>query len=112
MSPGELRQLAACRDAAAATITRDSARLRTCADELDGVLMPLVPMSQRVWVGPAADNFEAEVRAHTARLDAEAHRLRAVASSLDRKADAARREADEFRRRALSAETAAVAGLS
>ena len=76
----------------------DAARLRAQADELGGLLDPLIPMSQRVWQGPAAVDFENQVRAHAQRVNQQAQVLRAAAVDFDR--DAGRKEQEAIRLRA------------
>lgn len=108
MTPAELRRLADRKMAAATALASDAARLRSQADELRGLLEPLVPISQRVWVGPAATDFEDQVRAQSARLDEEAGRLRQVAAELERRAGSERRAAADLRAQAAAAEVAAL----
>ena len=102
MSSYELRRLANQKAATAAALAADAAMLRAQAAELVGILNPLVPMSQRVWVGPAADDFESAVRANAAVLDQEAQRLRDIAGDLERRARIAQVEAAELRSRAAA----------
>ena len=110
MSSYELRRLANQKAATAVALAADAAMLRAQAAELVGILNPLVPMSQRVWVGPAADDFESAVRANAAVLDEEAQRLRDIAGDLERRARIARGEAAELLSRAASVNVGAAAG--
>ncbi len=109
MTPAELRRLADQRMTAAAALAADAGRLRAQAAGLEGILDPLVPMSQQVWTGPAASAFEDQVRAHAGVVNEQVHRLRQVAVDLDRRADDARRDAALLRARATAAEIAASA---
>ena len=111
MTSSELRRLAGEKIAAAASLVADAALLRSQAAELDGILDPLVPISQRVWVGPAAEDFESAVRAHGSVLRGEVLRLIDIATDLERRAQIARGEAAELRARALATQLVADAGL-
>jgi hypothetical protein len=106
MTPADLRHLATQKLAAAATLAADADRLRSQAATLRGLLDPLVPMSQRVWVGPAAADFETKARAHAQQLDGQSARLQQVAGEFDGEDRRLRREAAELRR---AAEVAAAA---
>lgn len=85
----------------------DADRLRVQAAALQGLLAPLVSISKRVWVGPAASDFEAKVRSSGEAVDAQASRLRSIATELDRKAADARRLAATMDAEAMVAEAAA-----
>jgi uncharacterized protein YukE len=87
----------------------DADRLRVQAAALQGLLAPLVSTSQRVWVGPAASDFEAKVRSSAGAVDGQASRLRSIANELDRKAAVARRLAATLDAEAMVAEAAAAA---
>ena len=110
MTPDELRRLADRKVAAAAEYVADAGRLRTRAAALFGILDPLLAISQRVWTGPAARDFESEVRINTEILNEQATRLREIAAELERRADSERRDAAELRARAVAAEAVALAG--
>ncbi len=113
MTPTELFRLADEKTDEATRLVADAKRLRVYATELDGLLQPLIPISQRVWVCPAADDFEARVRAYSRALDVEVGKLRASAVLLELRADRARCQAGVYRTRAVAAEAVAAAvGLS
>jgi uncharacterized protein YukE len=107
MGPEELRRLARHRDADAVGLAADADRTRAQAAALDGLLDPLVPMSQRVWAGPAANDFENEVLTYARRLNAAVLLLRQIAGDFDRQAEVNRREAVLLRARAVAGEMAA-----
>lgn len=106
MTPTELRRRASENRAEAAELTADADRLRSLAAVLRGSLDPLLPFSQRVWVGPAAEDFESEVRRHSGELHDHAVRLIAIAGDLDRRAAIARRTATSLDTQAVAAEAA------
>lgn len=106
MTPEQLHRLAAQRAAEAADLHADAARLRCQAGEIAGVLDPLVPMSQRVWRGPAAEEFENQVRAHAYRVNQQAEMLGEVAAGFDRSAEDKKREAARLRAQAAAIESA------
>ncbi|MCP3993810.1 MAG: hypothetical protein GY722_01925 [bacterium] len=110
MTSDELRRLANQRVATADALGADAARLRSQAAELVGILNPLLPMSRRVWVGPAAEDFESTVRANTVILDQEAQRLCDIAGGLERRARFARGEAAELRARAAAIQVVTAVG--
>ncbi|MEA2000569.1 MAG: hypothetical protein U9N84_01580 [Actinomycetota bacterium] len=107
MTPAELRHLAAQKLAAADSLAADADRLRSQAAAVRGLLDPLVSMSQRVWAGPAAADFETKVRAHAQQLDGESLRLRQIAGEFDGEARSLHYEAAALRRAADAAELAA-----
>ncbi len=107
MTPVELRYLANQKLAAADSFAADADRLRSQAAALRGLLDPLIPMSQRVWVGPAATDFEAKARAHGRQLDGQSSRLQQIAGEFDGEGRRLRREAAELRRAADAGEVAA-----
>ncbi len=109
MTPAELRHLAAQKIAAADSLAIDADRLRAQGAALRDLLGPLVPMSQRVWIGPAAADFEAKARAHARQLDGQSVRLQQIAGEFDGEAALLRREAAALRRAADAAEVAAAA---
>ena len=85
----------------------DASQLCSQADILVGILDPLIPISERVWMGPAADEFEASVRSHAALLAAESDHIKGIAGELQRAAAVKRHQAAEMRVRALGIEAAA-----
>lgn len=90
----------------------DADRLRAQAAALHGLLDPLVSISQTVWVGPAASDFEFNVRANGGAVDAQAGRLRAIAGQLDQRAASARYTASILDAEAATAEAAAAAAAA
>ena len=109
MTPEELRRRARQKRSDAADLAADADRLRSQAAALRGLLDPLLPMSGRVWVGPAAQDFESDVRRHGGMVDDQASRLTAIAGEFDRRAADARRTAATLDAQATAAELA-VAG--
>jgi len=107
MTPSELRRLADRKTADASDCEADAARIRQQAAALRGLLDPLIPMSQRVWTGPAAEDFERQVRVQGGLLEEEADRLLSVASDLERRAIGLRAEVADLRVRAANAEVVA-----
>lgn len=105
MTPEQLRRLAAQRAAEAAELHSDAARLRSQAGSLEGLLDPLVPISQRVWKGPAADEFESQARARAGRVNEQARVLSAVAGDFDRIAGQKQQEAVRLRTEAAAIES-------
>ncbi len=108
MTPEELRRLARHNEASANILAMDADRLRVQSAGLNGSLDPLIPMSQRVWTGPAAQDFEDTVRAHSRVLADQSRRLRQIADELDRQAQMERREAVELRAKAAAVQAAAL----
>ncbi len=111
MTPEGLRRLAAQRTAEAAYLHRDAAQLRSQAGALEGLLDPLVSISQRVWTGPAADDFERQVRIQAGRVNEQAQALGRVAVDFDRMAGQKRREADRLQSQAAAIEGASGTGV-
>ena len=109
MTPAEFRRLAGQKESAAAALVADAGRLRAQAAELAGILDPLIPMSQRAWIGPAADDFVDQVRKHSRGLEGEVQRIRSIADDLVRRSDRLRVEAVELRAKATVAEQVAMA---
>ena len=109
MTPAALRRLAEQKLDDAASLASDADRLRMQAAELDGLLDPLVPMSQRVWVGPAATDFETKTRLQAEQVNDQAARLRRIAAEFDVRARQLRTEAAADRRKADTAEATAAA---
>ena len=112
MTPAELRSLADRRTAAADSLSANAERLRPEAAALRGVLEPLVAMSARVWMGPAASAFEEDTRSQGRLLDQQADRLIRIADELAARARRLRSEAARLRARATAAEAAAVTGVT
>jgi hypothetical protein len=112
VSPEELRCRARQKRAEAADLTSDADRLRGHAAALRGMLDPLVSMSHRVWVGPAAEDFEGDLRRHGGMVDGQANRLSAIAGGFDSRAAEARRVAAGLDARATAAESAASTGVT
>jgi len=111
MTPGELLSRAARLRAQAAGMDADALRLRGQAGALRGLLDPLVTMSQQVWVGPAARDFESQVRAHGGVVDEQAGRIERVADQLIRKARDARIEAQRLDAQAAASSVITTATL-
>lgn len=109
MTPYDLRREADRKEREATARIADAARLRSQATGLRGLLRPLIGMSQRVWTGPAATDFESNIAAHDLALGFEADRLVAVAAGFEQMARELRAEATELRQRAAAAEIAAAA---
>lgn len=107
MSPGELRRRADEKLAAAGLLVHDAERLRLQAEALTGLLDPLVSISQRVWNGPAAIDFEANCRVRSRQVDEQALQIGRIAGEFDEQASVLRREAASLQRDAVAAETAA-----
>ena len=110
MTPAELRRLADRKAAAADSLSEDAGRLRPQAAALRGVLEPLLAMSTRVWVGPAASAFEEDTRSRGRLLDQQADRLIRIADELAARARRLRSEAARLRSQAIAAEAAAATG--
>ena len=66
-------------------------------------------MSQRVWVGPAADEFEREVRIYAAVVSGYVLRVRAIASALEAEAHILWNSAARLRSEAAGLEAAGLA---
>jgi hypothetical protein len=62
-------------------------------------------MSRRVWRGPAANEFEDQVRTYAGRVNQQAQSLNAVAADFDRLAGRKESEAGDMRTRAALMET-------
>jgi hypothetical protein len=109
MTPAELRRLADRKIAEAGSLSTAAERLRPEAAALGGVLEPLVAMSTRVWVGPAAHAFEDETRSRGRVLEQQADRLNRIADEFAARARRLRAEASSLRAQAAAAEAAAAA---
>lgn len=110
MTPAEYRRRASQKRAEADGLAADADRLRSQAALLQGLLDALVPMSQRIWVGPAAQDFQSEVRRHGGEINDQARRLVAIAAELDRTASIDRNTAHSLDTQAAAAEAAEAAG--
>lgn len=113
MTSSELRRLADHKVSESYSLVRDADRLRSQAAGLHGLLNPLITMSQRVWVGPAATDFEVECAWHARQVDEQAVRIARIAGELEEQADELRRQAEVLRAeaRASDAATAEAVGL-
>ena len=112
MTPAELRRLADRKVLEASSLSASAERLRPEAAALRGALEPLVALSTRVWVGPAASEFEEDTRSRGRLLDQQADRLTRIAAELDERARRLRSEAANLRAQATAAEAAAAAAAS
>lgn len=112
MTPAALRRLADQKLAEADSLASDADRLRSQAAALRGLLEPLISISQRVWVGPAASDFEEKSRVHAQQVDDQADRLNRIAAEFDDQAGRFRREAAALRREADVSEAAAAAAAA
>ncbi len=112
MTAVALRRLADSKLADAASLEGDADRLRAQAAALRGLLDPLVSISQRVWMGPAATDFEEKARQKGQQVDDQAAGLTRIAAEFDGDARRLRREASDLQRQAevaAAAEAAAAA---
>ena len=109
MTPAELRRRAYQKQSEADALASDAIELRAQAAALRGLLEPLAAMSARVWVGPAADDFEAKARTASHTVNEQADRLLRVAAELDDRAGSLRSQAWSLRTQADVAEAAAAA---
>lgn len=112
MTPYELRRLAARKLAEATDLAVDADRLRAQAAALQGLLDPIVPISQRVWAGPAADEFETQVRLYSHQVNEQSAQLTRIAAGFDDEAARLRRETEMLRAEASAAEAAAAAAAA
>ena len=97
MTSSELRRLADHKVSESYSLVRDADRLRSQAVGLHGLLNPLITMSKRVWVGPAATDFETECAWHAGRVDDQAVRIARIAGELEQQAEELRRQAELLR---------------
>jgi len=111
MGAAELRRRADQKLAAAGAFAGDANRLRSQASVLTGLLDPLVSISQRVWTGPAAADFEANSRVRSHQVDRQAARMGHIAGEFDDRASVLRREAAALQRAALVAEAVDAASI-
>jgi hypothetical protein len=110
LTPAALRRLADRKEAEAHSLNADAERLRREAGALRGVLEPLIALSSRVWVGPAASEFEENTRSRGRLLDLQANRLDRIADELVDRARRLRSEAASLRAQATAAEATTAAG--
>lgn len=108
MTTAALRRIADQTLVDADSLASDAGRLRSQAASLRGLLDPLVSISQRVWVGPAASDFEQNSRARAGQIDGQAARLNRIASEFDGRSGQLRREAAALRRQADAADAAPI----
>ena len=108
MTPAALRRIADQKLADADSLASDAGRLRSQAASLRGLLDPLVSMSQRVWVGPAASDFEQNSRVRAGQIDDQAARLNRIAAEFDGRSGRLRREASALRQQADAADAAPI----
>ena len=102
MTSAELRRLATEKMNKAGALGSDADRLRVQAAALRNLLDPLVSMSQRVWTGPAAQDFEAKAQTHAQIVNEQSSRLAAIAGQFDDQASRLRHEAESLRRQAAA----------
>jgi hypothetical protein len=102
-----LRRLADQKLADADSLASDADRLRSQAAALRGMLDPLAPISQRVWVGPAASDFEQNSRVRARQIDDQAARLNRIGAEFDGRGRRLRQEAAALRREADAADAVA-----
>ena len=112
MTPYELRRLASRKLAEATELAVDADRLRAQAAALQGLLEPIVPISQRVWTGPAADDFETQVRSYSHQVNEQSAQLTRIAAGFDDEAARLRRESGMLRAQASVAEAEAAAAAA
>jgi hypothetical protein len=112
VTPAELRSLADRKTAEAASLDVKAERLRPEATALRGLLEPLVAMSARVWVGPAATAFEQGTQSQGRLLDEQADRLFRIADELAARARRLRSDAASLRAQANAAEATAATAAS
>ena len=108
-TPVELHRLADRKLTTAGSLVTAAERLRREAAALRGVLEPLVVLSARVWVGPAATEFEENTRTRARVLDQQADRLDRIADELGARVRRLQSEAAALRAQATELEAAAAA---
>jgi len=111
MTSAELRRLADHKVVEASSLSRDADHLRSKAAALKGLLDPLVPISQRIWVGPAALDFEEKSAQHAQTIDNQAAQLLQIAGEFEDQVRELRNRAAELRAEAQTADTAAAAAV-
>jgi len=109
MTSAELCRLADHKVAEANSVSRDADHLRSQAAALKGLLDPLAPISQRVWVGPAALDFEEQCTQHVQTIDNQAALLQQIAGEFEDRVRQLRCRAAELRAEALAVDSAAAA---
>lgn len=109
MTSAELRRIADQNIVEANSLLRDADRLRSQAAALRGILDPLASISQRVWVGPAATNFEEECTLRARQVDDQAIRLQQIAAEFEDRARELRRKAATLRAQAVAADAVTTA---
>jgi hypothetical protein len=107
MNSTELRRLADEKMLRSNAVARDADRIRVQATALHGLLDPVVSISQGVWVGPAATDFEQQCAMRARQVDNQARELQGFAGELDQKARRLREEAARLRSQAHAADVAA-----
>lgn len=112
MTSAELRRLADQKMVESNALRRDADRLRLQAAVLRGLLDPLAAISQRVWAGPAATDFEEKSAAHARQVDEQAERLRRIAGEFDDRSRRLRRDAEALRSQARVVDAAAAAAAA
>lgn len=115
MTAAALRRRADQKLVDADSLASDADQLRGQAAALHGLLDPLVSISQRVWVGPAASDFEERARERGQQVDDQAATLRRIAAEFDDEARRLRIQAAALRRQADAedaAEAAAPTGVA
>ena len=112
VTPAELRRLADRKRAEARSLSASADRLRPEAAALRGLFEPLVALSTRVWIGPAAEEFEQSARYRGRLLDQEADRLLRLAQELTERSRRLLSEATGLLARATAAEAAEAAAIS
>lgn len=111
MTPAALRRLADQKTAESYTMRSDADLLRAQGGALRGMLDPLISISQGVWVGPAATDFEQQSSVHAQRVNGVASDLVRIASEMESRARQLSDRAAELRRQASQAETGTPAGV-
>ncbi len=107
MTSAELRRLADQKMVESNSLRRDADRLRSQAAALRGLLDPLPLISQRVWVGPAATDFEEKSTAYARQVDEQAVRLQRIVGEFEARAQDRHQEATVLRSKAAAADAAA-----
>ncbi len=112
MTSSELRRLADQKIVQSNSLLRDADRLRSQAAALRGLLDPLVAMSQRVWVGPAAADFESRSTTHARIVNDQAGEIVRIAGELESQARELRRESASLRAQAAADASVLPAGVA
>ena len=106
MTPATLRRLADQKIAESYTLARDADLLRAQGGALRGLLDPLASISQGVWAGPAAVDFEQQSAAQTRRVNGVAADLQRIGAEMEGRSRQLRNRAAELRILASRAEMA------